>query len=127
MVSLENIEFITHGLQPLVINSIFLLVITITTRDIFQYFLTAIKDSLNRSSQCLYFLCRSKQQTADQNKTKSNYQTGYETLNLITGFLGFLPQKWGFFQIQKKPKEVLVFLDTLFCLPKHVRSKYVYN
>ena len=39
MVSLENIEFITLGLRPLMI--------TITTRDIFQYFLTAIKDSLN--------------------------------------------------------------------------------
>ena len=48
MVSLENIEFITGGLWPLVINSIFLLVITITTRDIFQYILTAIiKDSLS--------------------------------------------------------------------------------
>ena len=48
MVSLENIEFITRWLWPLVINSIFLLVIAITTRDIFQYFLTAIKDSLNQ-------------------------------------------------------------------------------
>ena len=36
----KNIEFITRGLRPLVINSIFFLVITITTRDIFQYFLT---------------------------------------------------------------------------------------
>ena len=44
---LENIEFITCNLQPLMINSIFLLVIIITTRKNFQYFLTAIKDSLN--------------------------------------------------------------------------------
>ena len=32
---------------PLVINSIFFLVITITTRNIFQYFLTAMHDSTN--------------------------------------------------------------------------------
>ena len=43
----KNIEFITRGLRPLVINSIFFLVITITTRDIFQYFLTAMHDSFN--------------------------------------------------------------------------------
>ena len=41
----KNIEFITRGLLPLVINSIFFLVITITTRNIFQYFLTAMHDS----------------------------------------------------------------------------------
>ena len=41
----KNIEFITRGLRPLVINSIFFLVITITTRNIFQYFLTAMHDS----------------------------------------------------------------------------------
>ena len=43
----KNIEFITRGLRPLVINSIFFLVITINTCNIFQYFLTAMHDSFN--------------------------------------------------------------------------------
>ena len=47
----KNIEFITRGLRPLVINSIFFLVITITTRNIFQYFLTAMHDSTNTFCQ----------------------------------------------------------------------------
>ena len=46
VITCENIQFITCGLQPLVINSIFSLVITSTTRDIFQYFLSAIWESL---------------------------------------------------------------------------------
>ena len=46
----KNIEFITRGLRPLVINSIFFLVITITTRNIFQYFLTAMHDSTNQNN-----------------------------------------------------------------------------
>ena len=42
VISCENIEFITRGLKW---NSIFSLVITSTTRDIFQYFLPAIWES----------------------------------------------------------------------------------
>ena len=42
VITCENIGFITRGLWPLVINPIFSLVITITTRDIFQYFSPAI-------------------------------------------------------------------------------------
>ena len=42
VITCENIGFITRGLWPLVINPIFSLVITITTRDIFQYFFPAI-------------------------------------------------------------------------------------
>ena len=42
VITCENIEFITRGLWPLVINSIFSLVMTITTRDIFQYFSSAV-------------------------------------------------------------------------------------
>ena len=36
------------SLWPLVINSIFFLLITITTRDIFQYFLSAMHDYFNQ-------------------------------------------------------------------------------
>ena len=43
VITSENIEFITCGLPPLMITS--------TTRDIFQYFLSAIWESLIR--QCL--------------------------------------------------------------------------
>ena len=42
VITCENIGFITRGLRPLVINPIFSLVMTITTRDIFQYFFPAI-------------------------------------------------------------------------------------
>ena len=52
----ENIGFITSGLRPLVINPIFLLVIALTTRDIFQYFLPAIWDLLNIKIQVNFFL-----------------------------------------------------------------------
>ena len=38
VITCENIGFITRGLRPLVINKIFSLVMTITTRNIFQYF-----------------------------------------------------------------------------------------
>ena len=47
VITCENIGFITRGLWPLVINPIFSLVITITTRDIFQYFFPAIYYYLN--------------------------------------------------------------------------------
>ena len=49
VITCENIGFITRGLWPLVINPIFSLVITITTRDIFQYFFPAIYYYLNSS------------------------------------------------------------------------------
>ena len=52
----KNIEFITRGLRPLVINSIFFLVITITTRDIFQYFFTAMHDSYNPTFKTYYIV-----------------------------------------------------------------------
>ena len=47
VITCENIGFITRGLWPLVINPIVSLVITITTRDIFQYFFPAIYYYLN--------------------------------------------------------------------------------
>ena len=47
VITCENIGFITHGLRPLVINKIFSLVMTITTHNIFQYFLTAMYYYLN--------------------------------------------------------------------------------
>ena len=47
VITCENIGFITRGLWPLVINPIFSLLITITTRDIFQYFSPAIYYYLN--------------------------------------------------------------------------------
>ena len=47
VITCENIGFITRGLRPLVINPIFSLVMTITTRDIFQYFFPAIYYLLN--------------------------------------------------------------------------------
>ena len=42
VITCENIGFITRGLRPLVINPIFSLVMTITTHNIFKYFLPAI-------------------------------------------------------------------------------------
>ena len=53
VITCENIGFITRGLWPLVINPIFSLVITITTRDIFQYFFPAIYYYLNKSLHIL--------------------------------------------------------------------------
>ena len=47
VITCENIGFITRGFRPLVINSIFSLVITMATHNIFQYILRAMKDSLN--------------------------------------------------------------------------------
>ena len=43
LVSLENIEFITCGIWSLMINSIFLLVITITTREILNTFWQSLR------------------------------------------------------------------------------------
>ena len=42
VITSKNIGFITSGRRPRVINPIFLQVITLTTSDIFQYFLPAI-------------------------------------------------------------------------------------
>ena len=42
VITCESIEFITRGLRPLVIISILSLVITITTRNIFQYLLPGV-------------------------------------------------------------------------------------
>ena len=65
VITCENIGFITRRLRPLVINPIFSLVMTITTRNIFQYFLLAIyyylialcKISLeNRLTNMFYFI-----------------------------------------------------------------------
>ena len=47
VITCESIEFITRGLRPLVINSILSIVITITTRDIFQYLLPGVDQLLN--------------------------------------------------------------------------------
>ena len=47
VITCENIGLITRGLRPLVINPIFSLVMTKTTRNIFQYFLPAIYYYLN--------------------------------------------------------------------------------
>ena len=49
VITCENIGLITRGLRPLVINPIFSLVMTITTRNIFQYFLPAMYYYLNKS------------------------------------------------------------------------------
>ena len=56
VITCENIGFITRGLWPLVINPIFSLVITITTRDIFQYFFPAIYYYLNRTNDSKFWL-----------------------------------------------------------------------
>ena len=61
----KNIEFITRGLRPLVINSIFFLVITITTRNIFQYFLTAMHDSTNQNNCVICHTSAGSHLTAD--------------------------------------------------------------
>ena len=42
VITSENIGFITSGQRPRVINPIFSQVMTISTSDIFQYFLPAI-------------------------------------------------------------------------------------
>ena len=47
VITCENIGLITCGLRPLMINPIFSLVITRTTRNIFQYFLLAMYYYLN--------------------------------------------------------------------------------
>ena len=61
----KNIEFITRGLWPLVINSIFFFVITITTRNIFQYFLTAMHDSTNQNNCVICHTSAGSHLTAD--------------------------------------------------------------
>ena len=54
-------------------------------------------------------------QTAD----KKNYQTGYEALNLIIGFLRFFCHKSGDFHIQNPQRSLGNFGHfTLFHLPK---------